>query len=160
MVKGVWIEAGTREIIYLSLYCHHQNHSYIKKGSNESNFNVFINCERQSPQDSVQQTTIFSKRKENRNLRPPLFGSPLSACIPAWSKHLGYRTCRRNIKAPSVQAHGERGVDGEGGRGDRRGKRDRQWFSNWILTSCHSHGVTSCGTNRQTGKVQGEKSTL
>ena len=62
----------------------------------------------------------------------------------------------QNIKAPSVQAHGERGVDGVGGWG----KRDRQWFSNWILTSCHSHGVTSCRTNRQTGKVQGQSTSV
>ena len=31
---------GKREIIYLSLYCHHQNDSCIKIGSDESHFNV------------------------------------------------------------------------------------------------------------------------
>ena len=31
---------GEREIIYLSLYCHHQNDSCIKMGSDESRFNV------------------------------------------------------------------------------------------------------------------------
>ena len=37
--KGVrrWEE---REIIYLSLHCHHQNDSCIKMGSDESHFNV------------------------------------------------------------------------------------------------------------------------
>ena len=31
---------GKREIIYLSLHCHHQNDSCIKVGSDESHFNV------------------------------------------------------------------------------------------------------------------------
>ena len=30
------MELGEREIIYLSLYCHHQNDSCIKMGSDES----------------------------------------------------------------------------------------------------------------------------
>ena len=31
---------GKKEIIYLSLHCHHQNNSCIKMGSDESHFNV------------------------------------------------------------------------------------------------------------------------
>ena len=31
---------GEREIIYLSLHCHHQNDSCFKVGSDESHFNV------------------------------------------------------------------------------------------------------------------------
>ena len=31
---------GEREIIYLSLHCHHQNDFCIKMGSDESHFNV------------------------------------------------------------------------------------------------------------------------
>ena len=37
--KGVW-RWGEREIIYLSLHCHHQNDFCIKVGSDESHFNV------------------------------------------------------------------------------------------------------------------------
>ena len=39
--KGVgrW---GKREIIYLSLHCHHQNDSCIKVGSDESHFNASV----------------------------------------------------------------------------------------------------------------------
>ena len=44
--KGVWRQ-GKRESIYLSLYCHHQNDSCIKTGSDESHFGVFIDCEGQ-----------------------------------------------------------------------------------------------------------------
>ena len=32
-----------REIIYLSLHCHHQNDSSIKMGSDESHFHVSLN---------------------------------------------------------------------------------------------------------------------
>ena len=39
---------GKREIIYLSLHCHHQNDFCIKVGSDESHFICLINCERQS----------------------------------------------------------------------------------------------------------------
>ena len=37
--KGVW-RWGEREIIYISLYCHHRNDSCIKVGSDESHFNI------------------------------------------------------------------------------------------------------------------------
>ena len=37
--KGEW-RWGERDIIYLSLHCHHQNDFSIKMGSDESNFNV------------------------------------------------------------------------------------------------------------------------
>ena len=33
---------GEREIIYLSLHCHHQNDSCIKMGSNKSHFDVSL----------------------------------------------------------------------------------------------------------------------
>ena len=39
---------GKREIIYLSLHCHHQNDSCIKMGSDESHFNVSVGIDGQS----------------------------------------------------------------------------------------------------------------
>ena len=39
---------GEREIIYLSLHCHHQNDSCIKMGSDESHFNVSVGSDGQS----------------------------------------------------------------------------------------------------------------
>ena len=44
---GVW-RLEKREIIYLSLHCHHQNDSCIKMGSDESHFNVSVGSDRQS----------------------------------------------------------------------------------------------------------------
>ena len=52
---------GEREIIYLSLHCHHQNYSCIKMGSDEGHFNISLivsdKVTRQCPQ-----TATFSKR--------------------------------------------------------------------------------------------------
>ena len=39
---------GKREIIYLSLRCHHQNDFCIKMGSDESHFNVSVGSDGQS----------------------------------------------------------------------------------------------------------------
>ena len=39
---------GEREIIYLSLHCHHQNDFCIKMGSDESHFNVSVGSDGQS----------------------------------------------------------------------------------------------------------------
>ena len=39
---------GKREIINLSLHCHHQNDSCIKMGSDESHFNVSVGNDVQS----------------------------------------------------------------------------------------------------------------
>ena len=36
------MEVGKREVIYLSLHCHHQNDSCIKVGSYENHFNVSL----------------------------------------------------------------------------------------------------------------------
>ena len=36
------VGGGGREIIYLSLHCHHQNDSCIKMSSDESHFNVSL----------------------------------------------------------------------------------------------------------------------
>ena len=59
---------GKREIIYLSLYCHHQNDSCIKMGSDESHFNVSLivrdKVTRQCPQ-----TTTFEERGEPNRIR-------------------------------------------------------------------------------------------
>ena len=42
------MEVGNKEIIYLSLHCHHQNDSCIKMGSDESHFNISVGSDGQS----------------------------------------------------------------------------------------------------------------
>ena len=62
------MEVGTKEIIYLSLHCHHQNDFCIKAGSNESHLNVSVGSDGQS--HKCPQTT-FLKRKESRGRFEP-----------------------------------------------------------------------------------------
>ena len=65
--KGVW-RWGKKEIIYLSLHCHHQNDSCIKMGSDDSHFNVSLIVKdkftRQCPQ-----TTTFEDKGEPKPIR-------------------------------------------------------------------------------------------
>ena len=65
--KEIW-RWGKREIIYLSLYCRHQNDSCIQMGSNESHFNVLLivrdKVTRQCPQ-----TTTFEEKGEPKRIR-------------------------------------------------------------------------------------------
>ena len=69
---------GEREIIYLSLHCHHQNDFCIKMGSDESHFNVSVGSDGQSHKTvSTAQTTTFLKRKESRSDI-----EPRSFCLP------------------------------------------------------------------------------
>ena len=62
------MEVGEREVIYLSLHCHHQNDSCIKMGSDENHFNVSLivrdRVTRQCPQ-----TTIFEDKGEPKRIR-------------------------------------------------------------------------------------------
>ena len=50
---------GKKEIIYLSLHCHHQNDLCIKMGSDENHFNVSVGSDGQSQQDSVHKPQPF-----------------------------------------------------------------------------------------------------
>ena len=59
---------GEREIIYLSLHCHHQNDFCIKMGSDESHFNVSLTVRDKVTRQCPQTTTVtFLKRKESRS---------------------------------------------------------------------------------------------
>ena len=69
--KWVW-RWGKREIIYLSLHCHHQNDSCIKVGNDESHLNVSLIVRDKVTRQCPQTTTIL-KRMESRSgieLRP------------------------------------------------------------------------------------------
>ena len=62
------MEVGKREIIYLSLHCHHQNGSCSRMGSDEGRFNLSLivrdKVTRQCPQ-----TTIFEEKGEPKRIR-------------------------------------------------------------------------------------------
>ena len=62
------MEVGEREIIYLSLHCHHLKDFCVKVGSDESHFNVSLivrgKVTRQCPQ-----TTTFEEKGEPKRIR-------------------------------------------------------------------------------------------
>ena len=62
-VKGVW-RWREREIIYLSLQCHHQNDSCIKMGSDESRFNVSVRSDGQSHKTVSTNHNLFEEKGE------------------------------------------------------------------------------------------------
>ena len=53
-----------REIIYLSLHCHHQNDSCIKMGSDESHFNVSAGSDGQSHKIVSTNHNLFEEKGE------------------------------------------------------------------------------------------------
>ena len=66
MRKGVW-RWGKREIIYLSLHCHHQNDSCFEMGSSdESYFNVSLIVRDKVTRQCPQTTTSKTKREPKR----------------------------------------------------------------------------------------------
>ena len=73
--KGVW-RWGEREIMYLSLHCHHHNDSCIKIGSDESHFNVSVGSDGQSHKTVSTNHNLFEEKggegereRENSNLK-------------------------------------------------------------------------------------------
>ena len=54
---------GNREIIYLSLHCHHQNDSYIKMGTDESHFNVSVGSDGQSHKTVSTNHNLFEEKR-------------------------------------------------------------------------------------------------
>ena len=78
------MEVGEREIMYLSLHCHHENDSCIKMGSDESHFNISLivrdKVTRQCPE-----TTIFEEKGEPKRIRTEV---PLLTSFTARSNRL------------------------------------------------------------------------
>ena len=52
---------GKREIIYLSLHCHHQNDSCIKMGNDKSYFNVYLIVRDRVTRQCPQITTVIGE---------------------------------------------------------------------------------------------------
>ena len=71
---------GKREIIYLSLHCHHQNDSCIKMGSDESRFNVSVGSDGQSHKTVSTNHSLFEENGEAKRYRTEVF--PLTNLMP------------------------------------------------------------------------------
>ena len=71
---------GEREIIYLSLHCHHQNDFCIKMGSNESHFNVSVGSDGQSHRTVSTNHNLFEDKGEPKRYRTVVL--PLTSLTP------------------------------------------------------------------------------
>ena len=80
--KGVWRWGrwGDREIIYLSLHCHHQNDFCIKVGSDESHFNVSVGSDGQSHKTVSTNHNLFEEKGEPKRYRTKVL--PLTSLMP------------------------------------------------------------------------------
>ena len=63
------MEVGEREIIYLSIHCHHQNDSCIKMGSDEIHFNVSVGSDGQSHKTVSTNHNLFEEKGEPKRYR-------------------------------------------------------------------------------------------
>ena len=66
---GGGAEGGKREIIYLSLHCHHQNDCCIKMGSDESDFNISVGSDGQSHKTVSTKHNLFEDKGEPKRYR-------------------------------------------------------------------------------------------
>ena len=71
---------GEKEIIYLSLHCHHQNDSCIKMGSDESQFNVSVGSDGQSHKTVSTNHNLFEEKGESKRYRTEVL--PLTSLTP------------------------------------------------------------------------------
>ena len=71
---------GKREIIYLSLHCHHQNDSCIKMGSDESHFNVSVGSDGQSHKTVSTNHNPFDEKGEPKQYRTEVL--PFTSLMP------------------------------------------------------------------------------
>ena len=71
---------GEREIIYLSLHCHHQNDTCIKMGSDESHFNVSVGSDGQSHKTVSTNHNLFEENREPKWYRTEVL--PLTNLTP------------------------------------------------------------------------------
>ena len=77
---GMEVGVRGREIIYLSLHCHHQNDSCIKMGSDESHFNVSIGSDGQSHKTVSTNHNLFEEKGEPKRYRIEVL--PLTSLTP------------------------------------------------------------------------------
>ena len=71
---------GEREIIYLSLHCHHQNDFCIKMGSDESHFNVSVASDGHSHKTVSTNHNLFEEKGEPKRYRTEVL--PLTNLTP------------------------------------------------------------------------------
>ena len=77
--KGVW-RWGKKEIVHVSLHCHHQNDSCFKMGNDESHFNVSVGSDGQSHNTVSTNHSLFEEKGEPKRYRTEVL--PLTSLTP------------------------------------------------------------------------------
>ena len=95
---------GKREIIHLSLYCHHQNDSCITMGSDESHFNVSVGSDGQSHKIVSTNHKLFEDEKESRSGIEPR-SIPLTTARPNRLTHISGFSFRSLNHTPGRSLH-------------------------------------------------------
>ena len=70
----------SKEIIYLSLHCHHQNDFCIKMGSDESHFNVSVESDGQSHKTVSTNHNFVEEKGEPKRYRTEVTARPNGSC--------------------------------------------------------------------------------
>ena len=78
-MEGIW-RWGKKEIIYLSLHCHHQNDSCITMGSDGSHFNVSVRSDGQGHKTVSTNHSLFEEKGEPKRYRTEVL--PLTSLTP------------------------------------------------------------------------------
>ena len=86
---------GEREIIYLSLHCHHQNDFCIKMGSDESHFNVFVVSDGQSHKTMSTNHNFFEEKGEAKRYRTEVL--PLTSLTARPNRLTRIPDCRHSV---------------------------------------------------------------
>ena len=85
------MEVGEREIIYLSLHCHHQNDTCIKMGSDESHFDVSAGSDGQSHRTVSTNHNLYEEKGGPKRYRTEVFPLiNLTSYRKAKPAHLGF----------------------------------------------------------------------
>ena len=67
--RWAWRRGKGRQLMYLSLHCHHQNDSCVKMGSDESHFNVSVGSDGQGHKSVSTNHNLFEEKGEPKRYR-------------------------------------------------------------------------------------------
>ena len=80
LIREGGMEVGEREIIYLSVHCHHHSDFCIKMGSDESHFNVSVGNDGQGHKTASTNHNLFDEKGEPKRYRTEVL--PLTSLTP------------------------------------------------------------------------------
>ena len=93
------MEGGEGDYIYLSLHCHHQNDSCIKRGSDDSHFTVSVGSDGQSRETSVHKPhNLFEDKGEPKRYRTEVLPLTSPSALASLLGQTGSRHTEEQVK--------------------------------------------------------------